>query len=371
MIPFVDLNRQYLSIKSEMDDAIQSVINETAFIGGQRISEFENSFAQWLGTKHCIGCANGTDSIEILLNAMEVGTGDEVIVPAISWISTSEAVSSVGATPVFVDIHKDTYTIDISKLEKAITKDTKVIIPVHLYGQPADMMGILKIAEKHNLKVLEDCAQAHGAKINGQRVGTFGDAASFSFYPGKNLGAYGDAGGMVTNNDGIAKIARRIANHGQEGKHNHIIEGRNSRLDGIQASVLNVKLPHLNNWVDARNHIALKYLRNINTEKFGLPKLNKEQEHAWHLFVIRSINRDKLKSYLLENGVETAIHYPTALPFLKCYESYSYQPNDFPVAFDYQSKILSIPMFPELKDEEVNRVIDLLNAFGEEDLDSL
>jgi dTDP-4-amino-4,6-dideoxygalactose transaminase len=219
MIPFVDLNRQYLSIKSEMDDAIQSVINETAFIGGQRISEFENSFAQWLGTKHCIGCANGTDSIEILLNAMEVGTGDEVIVPAISWISTSEAVSSVGATPVFVDIHKDTYTIDISKLEKAITKDTKVIIPVHLYGQPADMMGILKIAEKHNLKVLEDCAQAHGAKINGQRVGTFGDAASFSFYPGKNLGAYGDAGGMVTNNDGIAKIARRIANHGQEGKH--------------------------------------------------------------------------------------------------------------------------------------------------------
>jgi dTDP-4-amino-4,6-dideoxygalactose transaminase len=363
MIPFVDLHRQYLSIKNEIDDAIQLVINETAFIGGHRISTFEKSFADWLGVKHCIGCANGTDSIEILLKAMGIGSGDEVIVPAISWISTSEAVSAVGANPVFVDIDAETYTIDVTKIEAIINKKTKAIIPVHLYGQPADMMGILKIAKKHNLKVVEDCAQAHGAKINGQRVGTFGDAASFSFYPGKNLGAYGDAGGMVTNNDELARISRRIANHGQEGKHNHISEGRNSRLDGMQAAVLNVKLPHLNKWVDARNDLAMIYLDSINNTNFGLPKLKINQNHAWHLFVIRSNKRDELKNYLKENGVETAIHYPTALPFLKCYENRSFTSADFPVAHGYQSKILSIPMFPELEIDEIKKVISLLNEF--------
>jgi dTDP-4-amino-4,6-dideoxygalactose transaminase len=363
MIPFVDLHRQYLSIKNVIDDAIQLVINETAFIGGHRISTFEKSFADWLGVKHCIGCANGTDSIEILLKAMGIGSGDEVIVPAISWISTSEAVSAVGANPVFVDIDAETYTIDVTKIEAIINKKTKAIIPVHLYGQPADMMGILKIAKKHNLKVVEDCAQAHGAKINGQRVGTFGDAASFSFYPGKNLGAYGDAGGMVTNNDELARISRRIANHGQEGKHNHISEGRNSRLDGMQAAVLNVKLPHLNKWVDARNDLAMIYLDSINNTNFGLPKLKINQNHAWHLFVIRSNKRDELKNYLKENGVETAIHYPTALPFLKCYENRSFTSADFPVAHGYQSKILSIPMFPELEIDEIKKVISLLNEF--------
>jgi dTDP-4-amino-4,6-dideoxygalactose transaminase len=363
MIPFVDLHRQYLSIKNEIDDAIQLVINETAFIGGHRISTFEKSFADWLGVKHCIGCANGTDSIEILLKAMGIGSGDEVIVPAISWISTSEAVSAVGAKPVFVDIDAETYTIDVTKIEAIINKKTKAIIPVHLYGQPADMMGILKIAKKHNLKVVEDCAQAHGAKINGQRVGTFGDAASFSFYPGKNLGAYGDAGGMVTNNDELARIARRIANHGQEGKHNHISEGRNSRLDGMQAAVLNVKLPHLNKWVDARNDLAMIYLDSINNTNFGLPKLKIGQDHAWHLFVIRSNKRDELKNYLKENGVETAIHYPTALPFLACYSDRGFEKFDFPIAFEYQHSILSIPMFPELEMVEIKKVISLLNEF--------
>jgi dTDP-4-amino-4,6-dideoxygalactose transaminase len=363
MIPFVDLNRQYLSIKNEMDIAIQNVINETAFIGGYRISNFEKSFADWLGVKHCIGCANGTDSIEILLKSIGIGSGDEVIVPAISWISTSEAVSAVGANPVFVDIDAETYTIDVTKIQAVINKKTKAIIPVHLYGQPADMLGIMNIAEKYNLKVLEDCAQAHGAKINGQRVGTFGDAASFSFYPGKNLGAYGDAGGMVTNNDEIARIARRIANHGQEGKHNHISEGRNSRLDGIQAAVLSVKLPYLNKWVDARNDLALIYLDSINNTNFGLPKLKIGQDHAWHLFVIRTNKRDELKNYLKENGVETAIHYPTALPFLACYSDRGYKKFDFPIAFEYQQSILSIPMFPELEMDEIKKVISLLNEF--------
>jgi dTDP-4-amino-4,6-dideoxygalactose transaminase len=363
MIPFVDLHRQYVSIKTEIDKAITEVIRDTAFIGGKRITEFENEFAKWLGVKHCIGCANGTDSIEILLQAMEIGVGDEVIVPAISWISTSEAVSAVGATPIFVDIDEETYTIDVIKIEEKISSKTKAIIPVHLYGHPADMPKIMEIAEKYNLKVLEDCAQAHGAKIEGQRVGTFGHAASFSFYPGKNLGAYGDAGGMTTNDDQIAQIARRIANHGQEGKHNHLMEGRNSRLDGLQAAILTVKLPHLNSWVDLRNRVAQIYLNGLDSDKFSLPNVKSGLDHAWHLFVFRTEDRKNLMRYLKENGVETAIHYPTALPFLPCYENRNFSPMDFPVAYEFQHKILSIPMFPELEDSEIEWVIKLLNEF--------
>jgi dTDP-4-amino-4,6-dideoxygalactose transaminase len=363
MIPFVDLHRQYLTIKTGIDQAISNVIRETAFIGGKGISEFETAFANWLGVKHCIGCANGTDSIEILLQAMEIGVGDEVIVPAISWISTSEAVSSVGAIPVFVDIDPITYTIDTALIEKALSSKTKAIIPVHLYGHPADMLSIMQIAEKYGLKVIEDCAQAHGAKINGQNIGTFGHAASFSFYPGKNLGAYGDAGGMVTNSDELARIARQIANHGQEGKHNHLIEGRNSRLDGLQAAILSIKLPHLENWVNERNTVAKNYITHIKNEKIQLPSIEVNAFHAWHLFVIRSENRDVLKKYLYDNGVETAIHYPTSLPFLTCYEYRNLKKSDFPIAFAYQSQILSIPMFPELAQQEQDKVIQLLNDF--------
>lgn len=365
MIPFVDLHRQYISIKEEIDNAINDVIQNTAFIGGKKIADFEEDFAKWLGIKFCVGCANGTDSIEILLQSMGIGVGDEVIVPAVSWISTSEAVSSIGATPIFVDIDPITYTIDIDKIEVAITNKTKAIIPVHLYGHPADMLTIMTIAKKHNLKVLEDCAQAHGASINGQYVGTFGDAASFSFYPGKNLGAYGDAGGMVTNNVEIAKKARQISNHGQEGKHNHLIEGRNSRLDGLQAAILNVKLPYLSKWVKDRNEVGKNYLKSINTSKIGLPSVNEGCVHAWHLFVIQSENRDQLKKYLLENGVESAIHYPTALPFLKCYENGNFKASDYPIAFEFTKKILSIPMFPELNKDEQDNVINLLNNFND------
>lgn len=363
MIPFVDLHRQYLTIKTEIDLVISDVINETAFIGGKRITEFESAFASWLGVKHCIGCANGTDSIEILLQAMGVSIGDEVIVPAISWISTSEAVSSVGAIPVFVDIEPTTFTIDVTRIETAITSKTKAIIPVHLYGHPADMLTIMQIAEKYELNVIEDCAQAHGAKINGQNIGTFGHAASFSFYPGKNLGAYGDAGGMVTDSDDIARKARQIANHGQEGKHNHLIEGRNSRLDGLQAAILSVKLPHLENWVQARNTIAQNYLSEVTNCEIQLPAIRENNTHAWHLFVIRTENRDVLKKYLYENGVETAIHYPTALTFLTCYEHRNLKKTDFPIAFAYQSQILSLPMFPELTQQEQSKVIQLLNHY--------
>ena len=250
---------QYESIKSEIDKSIKEVLVNTSFIGGEIVTEFETNFKKYIGVNYCISCANGTDSIEILLKALDIGKGDEVIVPAISWISTSEAVSSVGGKPVFVDIDPDYYTIDLNKIEKVITNKTKAIIPVHLYGQPVDMIKLMAIAKKHNLKVIEDCAQAHGAEFKSKKIGSFGDCASFSFYPGKNLGAYGDAGAMVTNDSKVAEKARMIANHGQKEKHKHIIEGRNSRMDSIHAAVLNVKLKYLDSWTSRRIEIALKY----------------------------------------------------------------------------------------------------------------
>lgn len=356
MIPFVDLKAQYQSIQSEINAAIQQVISETAFISGKYAKQFESDFAAFLGVEHCIACANGTDSLEILLQAMGVGAGDEVIVPAISWISTSEAVSTVGAQPVFVDVHPEYYTMDLSKVEAKITDKTKAIIPVHLYGQAVDMVTLMAIAQKHNLKVLEDCAQAHGARFNGQLVGTFGDCASFSFYPGKNLGAYGDAGGMVTNNPEIARVARMIANHGQEGKHNHLMEGRNSRMDGLQAAILSIKLKHIDSWTDARISRAAAYNRLLADKGIVLPKVIEEGKHVYHLYVIRTANRDDLLQALKAKNIGVAIHYPTALPFLKCYESLGHTAEDFPVAHQLTQEILSLPMFAELTQEHMEFV---------------
>lgn len=363
MIPFLDLNRQYKSIQNDIDVAINNVILNTSFIGGENVKSFEIAFANYLGVDHCIGCANGTDSIEILLKSFGVKENDEVLVPAISWISTSEAVSSVGAIPVFVDIDPEYYILDINLIEQKITNRTKAIIPVHLYGQPVDMVQLMRIAKKYNLIVIEDCAQSHGTRFNGQLVGTFGDAASFSFYPGKNLGAYGDAGCMVTNNKNVAAKARRIANHGQEEKHNHIEEGRNSRLDGLQAAVLKVKLPHLENWISGRNRVANKYITGLKNDKIILPKIIENGIHSFHLFVVRTKKRDDLKDYLKENSIESAIHYPKALPFLKCYENRNLKEIDFPVASKFQNEILSIPMFPELQNVEIDSIINVINQF--------
>ena len=272
MIPLVDLKKQYKSIKSEIDKSIKDVLMKTSFIGGENILQFETNFKKYIGVNHCISCANGTDSIEILLRTLEVKKGDEVIVPAISWISTSEAVTSVGAKPVFVDVHPDYYTIDLKKIESVITNKTKAIIPVHLYGQPVEMPKLMAIAKEHNLKVIEDCAQAHGAEFNKKKIGSFGDCASFSFYPGKNLGAFGDAGAMLTNDSKLAEKARLIANHGQKEKHNHIIEGRNSRMDSIHAAVLNVKLNYLNNWTNKRIEIAENYNSLLSKSSISCPK---------------------------------------------------------------------------------------------------
>jgi dTDP-4-amino-4,6-dideoxygalactose transaminase len=366
MIPFVDLKAQYFAIKEEIDSAIQRVILNATFIGGEEVRRFEDNFAAWLGISHFIGCANGTDSIEILLKAMGVGPGDEVIVPALSWISTSEAVSNVGATPVFVDIHPDYYTIDEDLIEAAITHYTKAIIPVHLYGQPCNMNRIMEIADKYDLKVLEDCAQAHGATWNGQKVGTFGHCSSFSFFPGKNLGAYGDAGGMATGNPELAQLARMIANHGQLTKHEHLIEGRNSRLDGLQAAILNVKLNYLGEWIEKRIMTAEYYNQNLkDLPDIIVPKVRMYARHCFHLYVILCKNRDNLKDQLREAGVECFVHYPTALPFLPCYRKKKFLPENFPVSAMQQSKILSLPIYPELDRLQVNKIINSIYEASE------
>lgn len=361
-VPFVDLHAQYLTIKNEIDEAIATTIKNSSYIGGQAIKDFEAAFAAYLGIGHVIACGNGTDSIEILLQAYGIGKGDEVIVPAISWISTSEAVSSVGATPVFVDIEEDYFTLDPALVEKAITPRTRAIIPVHLYGQPAEMPAIMKIAEAHGLVVIEDCAQAHGAKIAGRTVGTIGHAASFSFYPGKNLGAYGDAGCMATNDPAIAEKVRMISQHGQKGKHNHLMEGRNSRLDGLQAAILLAKLPHLEKWTEARIAISRQYDIHLRDAEVVTPAVRNGARHVFHLYVVRTEERDRLQQQLAAAGVETAIHYPTALPFLPCYRSRAARPGDFPVAHRCQGSILSLPIFPELSDDMISYVGDQVKS---------
>jgi dTDP-4-amino-4,6-dideoxygalactose transaminase len=364
-IHFVDLHAQYLRYKTEIDTAIANVIKDTAFIGGNNfyVDTFEKEFASHMGVEYCISCANGTDSIEILLQAMGIGSGDEVIVPALSWISTSEAVSTVGAKPVFVDIDLQFFTIDVNKIEEKITPRTKAIIPVHLYGLSADMDSIMSLARKHNLRVIEDCAQAHDAEYKGQKVGTFGDCASFSFYPGKNLGAYGDAGSMTTNNRDIARVARRIANHGQEGKHNHLSEGRNSRLDGIQGAILSAKLPYLSQWTNERRQVAewySTYAKKLNLRNVVLPSEPTESKHVFHLYVVRVDNQKYYMDMLKQHGIPTAIHYPTPLPLLKCYASLGFSMQDFPVAHTACTSILSLPIYPEMTEEMVEYVVQNL-----------
>ncbi len=363
-IPFVDLKAQYISIQNEVDKAIAEVIDNTSFVGGNYLKEFEASFAKYLGMEHCIGCGNGTDAIEIALVGFGITKGDEVIVPASSWISTSEAVGNVGATPVFVDVLPMYYTIDPAKIEEKITSNTKAIIPVHLFGLPAEMDMIMSIAEKHNLYVVEDCAQAHGALYKDKKVGTFGHMATFSFYPSKNLGAYGDGGCIVTNSNDLNELLRKVINHGQSIKHNHDFEGRNSRLDSLQAAILNVKLKHLDSWNEGRRQNALRYERKLEGANLQLPIAPIYANHVYHLYVVQTSEREKLMSYLKENGVSTAIHYPEALPFLKAYKHMDHKEEDFPVAFEQMHKVLSLPMYPELSEDMVNEVSNAIHSFN-------
>lgn len=363
-IPFVDLKAQYHNLKPEMDSAIQNVLENTAFIGGKIVKDFEDSFAELYGVKHCISVANGTDSLFIIMKMLGIGPGDEVITVANSWISSSETISLTGAKPVFVDINPDFYSIDETKLEAAITSNTKCIIPVHLMGQICDMQTIMEIADRHGIPVLEDCAQSHFSEFNGKRAGTMGIAGSFSFYPGKNLGAYGDAGCIITNNDEFSEKCRIFARHGAKIKHQHQIEGINSRLDGLQAAVLQVKLPHILNWTDRRIQIAALYSELL--EGIGdvvTPHVRPGSKHTYHLYVIRTERRDELMNYLKENGIGTAIHYPVALPNMVAYEYLGHSREDYPVASSYESRILSLPIFPEMTDEQVRVVVDKIRSF--------
>ena len=367
MIPFVDLNAQYQSIKSEIDNAIKECIADTNFIKGKAVSEFERNFADYLGVKYCVGCGNGTDALEIIMTSLNIGPGDEVIVPALTWISTAEAVTNVGAEPVFVDINPRTYTIDPSKIEEKLTKRTKAIIPVHLYGCPADMNEIESIVRKYGLHIIEDCAQAHGAEYDGKKVGTFGIASSFSFFPSKNLGAFGDAGAIVTNDKEISDLVRKISNHGQlNEKHKHFRIGRNSRLDSIQASILSVKLKYLDQWNDKRQKIASFYLSRL-TEKteFNLPYHEQNKKHVYHLFVLRCKTREKLIKLLDEKLISWGIHYPKALPFTDPYNYKKHTPEDFINASSIIPDIISIPIYPELTEEQLIIISGQLKKYHE------
>ena len=367
-IPFVDLHAQYLTIKDEIDFVISDVIQKSSFVRGPYVEKFEQMFADMMDRQYSVSCANGTDSLYIAMKALGVRPLDEVIVPAHSWISTSETVTQAGANVVFCDTDEETFTIDPSSIEAKITHNTVGIIPVHLYGQPADMDAIMAIAKKHNLWVLEDCAQAHLARYKGQLVGTFGNAASFSFYPGKNLGAMGDAGALVTNDHALAEKMTIFARHGGLKKGDHQIEGINSRLDGLQAAILSVKLPYLPKWTALRQSLAGRYTHLLSKlNGITLPKIAEFREHVWHLYVIRSDRRDDLADFLKMHGVQTVINYPVALPYLPAYHRFNHQPEDFPNAFSNQSKVLSLPLFPELTDTQIVRVVEKIAEFSEKE----
>jgi len=356
-IPFVDLHAQYLGIRSEIDSAIAEVIAESAFIRGRHVDAFERAWADALKVKHCVSCANGTDALYIVMRGLDIKSGDEVITTAHSWIATTETITQAGGRVVFCDTREDTFNIDPRLIEAKITKATVGIIPVHLCGQPADMDEIMAIAKKHNLWVIEDCAQAHLATYKGKLVGTFGNAATFSFYPGKNLGAYGDAGCIVTNDDRLADWTATFARHG--GKGEHVMEGINSRMDGMQAAILNVKLPHLPAWTTARRRVAARYNDLLgHLDNLSTPKVAEDRSHVYHLYVVTTDTRDLLKKALTDGGITTSLNYPKALPFYPAYAYLEHKPADFPAAYHNQSRILSLPIFPEMTDEMIDYVAD-------------
>jgi dTDP-4-amino-4,6-dideoxygalactose transaminase len=374
-IPLVDLKTQYDSIKGDIDAAIASVIAQTAFVGGTFVKEFEEAFARYCGVEHCVGLANGTDALFIALRALGIGPGDEVITVANTFVATSEAIKMAGAQVVFVDMDPKTFNIDVKRIEEKITPKTKAIIPVHLYGQPADMDPILALAKKYGLRVVGDAAQAHGAQYRGRPIATLADITCFSFYPGKNLGAYGDGGALVTSNQAWAAKARMFANHGRTKKYDHDFEGINSRLDGIQAAILSVKLRHLDRWTESRRAIARRYnealegLTGLKGPK-GLRVVAPHEIHdvraVYHLYVVRvpADKRDRLQEHLKAHGISTGIHYPIALPYLNAYRYLGHSDRDFPESLKTSSEILSLPIFPELTAEQVDYVAAKMADFA-------
>jgi dTDP-4-amino-4,6-dideoxygalactose transaminase len=363
MINLLDLQAQYQSIRQEVDQAIQEVIESSAFIGGKHVNEFESCFSTYVEAGYCVGVANGTDALEIAIQALNIPTGSEIIVPANSFIASAEAVTRSGHRVVFVDVDADSYVISIPDVRKRITPNTKAIIAVHLYGHPCDMDELNLIAKEFNLYIIEDCAQAHGSEYKEKRVGSIGDVGTFSFYPGKNLGAYGDAGAITTNNKDLAVQCRKIANHGRVAKYDHDFEGRNSRLDGLQAAILNVKLRHLNGWLEKRARVASRYLLELDgVGDIILPVKQVWAVQAYHLFVIRTNKRDDLKTYLSEHNIQSAIHYPIALPKLKAFD-YIKQANERTFANTSDDCLLSLPIGEHLSETDVTDVVNTVRNF--------
>ena len=356
-VPFASFEKMHIEIKEELKDAFENVINSNWFIKGKELSEFENEFANYCDSKFCIGCGNGLDALMLILRAYDIGEGDEVIVPANTFIATALAVSYVGATPILVD-NNELYNIDYTKIEEKITNNTKAIIAVHLYGMPADMDKINDIAKKYNLTVIEDAAQGHGALYKGKKVGSLGDAAAFSFYPGKNLGALGDGGAVVTNNE---EVAKKVSTLGSNKKYHHSLKGVNSRLDEIQAAFLRKKLKKLDKWNEDRERVANYYLNNINNDKVILPKITDNTKSSWHLFVIRVDERDRFLEYLKENEIEALIHYPISINNQEAYKEM--KGERFEVAEKYAEQIVSLPLWYGMTEDMLRYVCDKVNQW--------
>ncbi len=360
-IPFVSFRPMEQELNTELREAFDRVLTNSWYILGKEDEAFEKSFAEYAGAKHCIGVGNGLEALEMTLIALGIGPGDEVIAPSNTYIATVLAISYTGATPVLVEPDIRTFNIDPSLIEQAITDKTRAIMPVHLYGQPCDMDPIMEIACRHNLHVIEDCAQAHGATYKRKKIGTFGTAAGFSFYPGKNLGALGDAGAVVTDNNELAEKIRAIANYGSDYKYHHIYQGHNSRLDEMQAAFLSAKLPHLDRMNNERKRIAARYLEGITNPLITLPFVPEYADPVWHVFAIRCDKRDELEAYLKERGIGTNKHYPIPIHMQPCYADAKL--GDFPIAEEISRTQLSLPMFYGMTDEEIDYVIDAFNGF--------
>jgi dTDP-4-amino-4,6-dideoxygalactose transaminase len=363
VVPFVDLKAQYQTMRDEVRAAVDMVFESTQFILGDAVETFERAFANYLGVKHAIGVGSGVDALKIALEAAGVGAGDEVIIPANTFIATPLAVSATGAKPVLVDCTEDTYQINPDLIGPEITPRTKVIMPVHLYGQSADMSAIVEIARTHGLLVIEDAAQAHGTRFMGTPCGTFGLAGCFSFYPGKNLGAYGDGGAIVTNDDEFAQKVSRLRNYGQQQKYVHVEKGTNSRLDTVQAAILNVKLRHLDEWNEARRAHAAVYSDSLANDLI-VPALDSRSTHIFHLYVVRTPHRDKLQKHLATLGIQTGIHYPIPIHLQEAYSDLGFKRGAFSVTEALADEIVSLPMYAELSQQQIELVVDAISSFS-------
>ena len=365
-VPFVDLKVQYHTLKNEIDGAMKKVVEQSQFILGEEVRLFEEEFAKFIGTSYAIGVASGTDALTLSLRACGIGPGDEVITPTHTYIATAMAISQVGATPILVDIEPESFHLDVAQVSERVSPRTKAVLPVHLYGRSVEMSAVLDLAKQHRLHVIEDTCQAHGAYVEGKRrAGSLGHLGCFSFYPSKNLGAYGDGGIVVTNDQSLARTLQSLRDYGQEKKNNHLIQGFNSRLDTLQAAILRVKLPHLEEWNTQRKNHAKLYDHLLQGSELILPSLN-GRDHVFHLYVIRTRERDRLRESLARQGIETGIHYPVPIHLQPAYHYLGYRKGDFPVAEKIADEILSLPMFPELQEDQIIFVAEQVKRFLKE-----